>query len=168
MLFIRPKRRVGLHFSVDSATRHAASPMTDHVPRRSPALLLVHLVWATARRRPLLEPSFDETLIGIVGAKARDLGCLLLAAGCGLDHLHAVLRLAPTVRLADLVHRIKGGSAYDVNHHLARRRPLCWQAGYWAESSGPADLDPLVDYVRNQRLHHDLSHPAERWQFGDQ
>ena len=103
-----------------------------------------------------------------VGAKARDLGCLLLAAGCGLDHLHAVLRLAPTVRLADLVHRIKGGSAYDVNHHLARRRPLCWQAGYWAESSGPADLDPLVDYVRNQRLHHDLSHPAERWQLGDQ
>ena len=115
----------------------------------------------------MLEASLDDTLIGIVGAKAECLGCQLLAAGCGPDHLHAVLRLAPTVRLCELVHRIKGGSAYDVNHHLRGARPLCWQAGYWAESLGPADLDPLIDYVRGQRLHHDLSHPAERWQFGE-
>jgi putative transposase len=168
MLLIRLKRLLGLRFCVDSATHHAARTMTGHVPRRSPALLLVHLVWATARRRPMLEPSFDDTLIGIVGAKARGLGCLLLAAGCGADHLHAVLRLAPTLPLADLVHRIKGGTAYDVNHHLAGPRPLRWQAGYWAESVGPADIDPLICYVRGQRLHHHLSHPAERWQFGDE
>ena len=76
--------------------------------------------------------------------------------------------LAATVALSDLVHRIKGGSAYDVNHHLRSPRPLLWQAGYWAESVGPADLDPLIAYVRGQRLHHDPSHPAERWQFGDE
>jgi putative transposase len=141
--------------------------MTDRMPSRSPALLLVHVVWATARRRPILEPKFDDTLIGLVGSRAQRLGCQLLAAGCGPDHLHAVLRLAATVPLSQLVHRIKGGSAYDVNHHLRSPRPLFWQAGYWAESLGPADLDPLIDYVRGQRLHHDSSHPAERWQFGD-
>jgi REP element-mobilizing transposase RayT len=141
--------------------------MTDRMPSRSPALLLVHVVWATARRRPILEPSFDDTLIGIVGGRAQRLGCQLLVGGCAHDHLHAVLRLAATVPLSELVHRIKGGSAYDVNHQLPNARPLFWQAGYWAESLGPADLDPLIQYVRGQRLHHDLSHPAERWQFGD-
>jgi REP element-mobilizing transposase RayT len=137
------------------------------VPRRSPALLLVHVVWATARRQRLLQPAFDDTLIGIVGAKARDLGCTLIAGGCGPDHVHTVLRLSASVALADLVHRMKGGSAYDVNHPIAAPQSLRWQAGYWAESLGPADLDSLVRYVRGQRVHHDNSHPAESWQFGE-
>jgi len=42
-------------------------------------------------------------------------------------------------------------------------RRFAWQDGYWAESLGPPDLDPIARYVRRQRDHHDASHPAERW-----
>src|SRR5512138_164882 len=101
------------------------------MPRRSPALVLVHAVWATCHRRP-------------------------------------VLRLAVAVRLADLMQHIKGGSAYDANRHPLLPQRLMWQAGYWAESLSPGDFDPLARYVHAQRLHHDPTHPAERWQFGDQ
>ena len=31
----------------------------------------------------------------------------------------------------------------------------------------PAELPALASYFRLQRQHHDDSHPAERWQFGD-
>jgi putative transposase len=130
-------------------------------------MLLVHVVWATLRRRPLLQPSFDHILVAIIGKKARDLDCVLLAAGCGSDHVHSLLRLAPSARLADLVQRIKGGSAYDANHQARVPEPIHWQAGYWAESLGPGDFEPLADYVRSQRIRHDPSHPAERWQFDD-
>lgn len=138
------------------------------MPQRSPALLLVHVVWATLRRRALLAPSLDDTRAAVLGAKARDSGCILIAVGCADDHVHALLRLSASARLADAVGRMKGGSAYDANHHALAAAPLRWQQGYWAESLGPADLDPLADYVRSQRLRHDASHPAERWQFDDE
>ena len=127
-------------------------------------MVLVHVVWSTWRRHPLLARAIDDRLIGIIGAKARDIGCVLLGAGCALDHVHALVRLVPSVPLADLVQRIKGGSAYDINHGVFEPR-IRWQPGCWAESLSPADVDPLARYVRNQRGHHDFSHPAERWQF---
>src|SRR5512138_2820966 len=112
------------------------------MPRRSPALVLVHAVWATCHRRPVLPPTFDDTLAGILGAKARDLGCALLVAGCADDHVHTVLRLAAAVRLADLMQHIKGGSAYDANRHPLLSQRLVWQAGYWAESLSPERTAP--------------------------
>jgi REP element-mobilizing transposase RayT len=127
--------------------------------------LLVHVVWATSGRRPILEPSFDSTLLGILIGKARELGCGLLCGGCAPDHVHVIVDLMASVSLAKLVHRLKGGAAYDVNRHPLAPARIVWQEGYWAESLGPADITPLSRYVRGQRAHHDRSHPAERWQF---
>ena len=138
------------------------------MPRRSPSLILIHVVWATARRARLLHPSFDPMLIALIGAKARELDCPLIAGGCAPDRLHTVFDLAACVRLADLVQRVKGASAHEINRTSPRGPLIRWQAGYWAESVSPADLDDLGDYVVSQRVRHDGSHPAERWQFGDE
>lgn len=137
------------------------------MPRRSPALLLVHVVWATSGRRPILEPTFDSTLLGILIGRARELGCMVLCGGCAPDHVHVIVDLVPRVALAELVQRLKGGSAYDASRHPLCPQKIRWQDGYWAESLSPADLTPLARYVRSQRSHHDRSHPAERWAFSE-
>ena len=111
---------------------------------RSPAFVLIHVVWATAHRRPLLVSSLDDRLGGLLGRKARELGCVLFAAGFALDHVHALVRVAPVVPLADLVQRLKGASAHDFNEARLLPQALHWQAGYWAESVGPAELAPLI------------------------
>jgi REP element-mobilizing transposase RayT len=135
------------------------------MPRRSPSVLLVHVVWATAGRRRILEPLFDDVLLGILIGRARELGCAVLCGGCAPDHVHVIVELAARVPLAELVQKLKGGGAYDANRHPLSPRRIAWQQGYWAESLGPGDLFPLSRYVKSQRAHHDLSHPAERWQF---
>ena len=112
--------------------------------------------------RGLFQAAHEE-----LGDKSRETGSILLAAGCASDHVHAVLRVAPTATLADLVRRVKGACAYDVNQRSLLAHRLHWQAGYWAESLGPDDFDPLARYVSAQRDRHDDSHPAERWQFHD-
>jgi REP element-mobilizing transposase RayT len=110
----------------------------------------------------MLPQSLDARLTAILGRRARDLGCAVLAAGCAADHVHVVVRLASAVSLAKLVQRLKGASAYELNPEGGTRR-FAWQDGYWAESLGPHDLDPIARYVRGQREHHDASHPSERW-----
>jgi len=89
---------------------------------------------------------------------------MVLAGGCAPDHVHVVVRLASSVSLGSLVQYLKGGSAYELHRKAVISRHTFWQAGYWAESLGPHDLDPILRYVRRQREHHDASHPAERWQ----
>jgi hypothetical protein len=53
----------------------------------------------------------------------------------------------------------------DANRHSFVPAHIEWQAGYRAESLGPADFDPLARYVHDQRRRDDPSLPAERWQF---
>jgi REP element-mobilizing transposase RayT len=72
--------------------------------------------------------------------------------------------LASSVTLSALVQHLKGGSAYELHRKELIHRRMFWQDGYWAESLGPQDLNPILRYVRGQRDHHDPSHPAERWQ----
>lgn len=127
--------------------------------------VVVHIVWATRHRTPSLPPSLDPRLEALLAALAREAGCVLLLAGIASDHVHTLLRIGTTASLADLVRRMKGGSAYALNERTPAPRPLRWQSGYWGESVSPADLDPLVRYLRRQRAHHDDSHPAELWQL---
>jgi putative transposase len=111
----------------------------------------------------MLPAALDKRLLAILGSRARALRCTTFAGGCADDHVHVVVRLASSVSLGELVMRMKGGSAYELNHSGSTLHRFAWQDGYWAESLGPADLSPLVRYVSGQREHHDASHPAERW-----
>ena len=101
----------------------------------------------------------------MLGDNARRLDSSVLAAGCAADHVHVVVRVSPTAALSDLVRQLKGASSRDISHLALVPGSLSWQDGYWAESLGPDDFDPLAAYVRAQRDRHDDSHPAERWQF---
>src|SRR4051794_28522995 len=98
--------------------------------RHSDNLLLVHVVWATTRRLPTLGPSADAWLADALGRKAHEAGCALITCGNADDHVHALIRYPSTVRLADVVQRLKGGSSHEWN--ATRRAPhLSWQPGYW-------------------------------------
>jgi len=103
------------------------------VQRHSHNFLLAHIVWATARRLPLLEPSADAFLAEILHRKARETGCALVACGNASDHVHVLVRYPSTVAVAVVVQRLKGASSYEWN--AKRRSPrLSWQSGSWAAS----------------------------------
>lgn len=140
--------------------------MTDRVrliQRHSYNLLLVHVVWATAHRLPLLTPSADGWLADALRRKAYEAGCRLVACGNAAEHVHVLLRYPSTVRLADAVHRLEGGSSYAWNTSR-RSPPLRWQTGYWAQSFGPVEIEALTRYVEGQRAHHRDGLAAEPWQ----
>lgn len=127
--------------------------------------VVVHMVWGTRHRTPSLPPSLDLQLEALLAALAREAKCSLLLAGIASDHVHTLVRVGATASLADVARRMKGGSAYALNQRAFAVRSVRWQNGYWAESVGPADIEPLVCYLRRQRAHHDDSHPAELWQL---
>ena len=70
------------------------------------------------------------------------------------DHVHLAVSVPPTLKISDWIGELKGASAHYVNHKVADRKVLEWQAGYGVVSFGTKDLPWVVRYVENQREHH--------------
>ena len=146
------------------AQRLEESGRSALMSHHSRTFVVVHLVWATDGRAPILPAAFDVRLGAILGDSARSAGCVLLLAGCASDHVHTLVRLAPRVALANLVQRMKGASSHESNHHALLPERLAWQLGYWAESVSPSDIDPVKRYLRAQREHHEARKSLEPWE----
>lgn len=125
---------------------------------------LIHIVWPTKYRAQVLVPQVDEALGGILGRKAKELGCYLIAAGNSSDHVHVLAGLASPISLAQLVHQLKGGSAYEVNRQQLMPHHLYWGRYYWAASVSPRASETVKNYITNQRQHHKSYQQAESWE----
>ena len=61
---------------------------------------LVHVVFATAERRPMIREDIQEVLHRYLGGIARENGIPALAIGGAADHVHLLLSLPRTVSVA--------------------------------------------------------------------
>ena len=129
----------------------------------SDTLLLAHVIWATSDRKATLSHEFDGWFAYFAADTCRRIECDLLAVGNASDHVHVVARLSPSVALADMVRRLKGGSSHAWNAH-PHARPLRWQTGYWARSIEQEGLSPLTAYVRGQRARHASAMTQAAWE----
>jgi hypothetical protein len=66
--------------------------------------------------------------------------------------------------VATLVGRLNGASSRAAHVSGVMGCDAGWQVGYWAESVGTAHIEPLLDYVTHQRLHHAAASALEPWQ----
>ena len=134
------------------------------VRNHSVSTMVVHAVWATAGRACVLLPSADEWIARELSRKAAELGAVTLAVGNTADHVHVVLQHAPAMAVATLVGRLKGALSRAAHVSGVLGGDEGWQVGYWAESVGAAHIEPLLDYVTHQRVHHATASALEPWQ----
>ncbi|MBE9166955.1 IS200/IS605 family transposase [Pleurocapsales cyanobacterium LEGE 06147] len=130
--------------------------------------LYYHLVWATKERQPLIKADKETELYGYIIGKADYLGCIIHGINGTDNHIHLVASIPPSLSIADFVKKIKGSSSHYWNHNLSAQRTyqvdkicssvlsskLYWQEGYGVFSLGSKQLEQVVDYVRNQKIHH--------------
>jgi putative transposase len=134
------------------------------IQRHSPNRLLVHIVWATQRREPLLVEAADGWLARVMDRKASEIGSKLVVSGNASDHVHVLVRYPSTRDVATIVQRLKGASSYAWNIERAQHGRLTWQLGYWAESVSPSELEAVARYVARQREHHRGGDASEGWE----
>jgi putative transposase len=118
--------------------------------------LNLHIVWHTKNGLPLLTPDVDQLACRTLRKMIIDTDDAFLHAIGGIEtHLHLAVTVPPTLEISRWIGRLKGKSAYEVNHRLGDpRNILQWQTGYGVVSFGSRDLRWVVEYIGNQRLHH--------------
>jgi putative transposase len=118
------------------------------------AHLLVHVVFSTKGRAPLLTPELHPRLFPYLGGIVRELtGTALLINGTA-DHVHLLLRLPATCALADLLRTLKANSSRWIHEAFQNPERLAWQTGYGAFSVSVSNADRVLSYIRRQEQHH--------------
>ena len=120
--------------------------------RESRIELYVHAIWATWRRRPLIDPEIEPRIFGAIAEKSNQLKCVLHAIGGTADHLHVLLRMHPALSVARVVGESKGASSHLV--HREMRTLFRWQTGYAAFTVAAQDVPAVESYIRRQKEHH--------------
>jgi putative transposase len=122
---------------------------------QSLALNLMHLIFATRERRPVLDPLWREDLYAIQVNILQQLDCPVLAIGGTDDHVHLIFMLSPTQKLADAVRHVKATSARWIQENqLVRDMRFEWQGGYAAFSVSQSNVERVKEYIQRQEEHH--------------
>ncbi len=114
--------------------------------------LLVHCVFSTKHREPLLGDAWRPDLHSYIGGILRNRRCDLLAAGGIEDHIHLLIRMTAVLELADMIRDVKSNSSAWC--HERGDRGFAWQSGYGAFSVSPTHVPAVTAYIANQREHH--------------
>jgi REP element-mobilizing transposase RayT len=121
---------------------------------QSLAFVLIHVVFSTKDRAPLLDVSFRPALYAYLATVARNAECECYRVGGVEDHVHLAVRLSRTANVAKLVEELKSSSSKWLKTQSSELSKFAWQRGYGAFSVGPAELDALIRYIDSQEAHH--------------
>jgi putative transposase len=112
-----------------------------------------HVVFSTKSREPLIAAEWRDRLHAYLGGIARNAGTVPEAVGGVADHVHLLLGLPATARLADVVRDIKAVSSKWV-HDETGDRAFAWQEGYGAFTVSPSNRETVRGYIARQEEHH--------------
>ena len=123
--------------------------------RHNKLSILVHLVWTTWDRLPLITPEIERTLHRQLETNAINQGCRIVALNGVTDHVHLLLEMPPMLIISTLVKNLKGVSSHFVNENLKPQPSFKWQASYSVFTVSRWDVDKVAQYIHHQKEHHE-------------
>ena len=121
---------------------------------QSLANILIHLVFSTKQREPMLHHLPPESLHAYLGGILSELTCTPLAINSVADHVHLLFRLGKTQAPSLVIERVKSGSSAWLKRQADALDSFAWQRGYGAFGISQSHSDAVITYIRNQQEHH--------------
>ena len=124
---------------------------------------LMHIVFSTEERRPLIRPDAKSRLHAYLGGIARENDMVALAVGGIEDHVHLLMSLNRIISVAKAVQLLKAGSSKWINQSFPEHGRFAWQEGYGAFSVSISQRERTAVYIHNQVEHHKKMDFAEEF-----
>jgi REP-associated tyrosine transposase len=116
---------------------------------------LYQLVFGSKDHLPFLSSENQGILFAYIAGILKNKSCHSYIVGGAINHIHIITHIHPTVCPAYLIKDIK-----EATHHFARKdkslflRFPGWQVGYSGFTYHISSKDALINYVKNQAVHH--------------
>jgi REP element-mobilizing transposase RayT len=121
---------------------------------QSLASVLVHLVFSTKHRQPLIGPDVEGALHAYLATVLREMDSPAIAINGTEDHVHILFRLSRKMALAEVVEEVKKRSSKWIKTKGPAYGEFYWQSGYGAFSIGESGVEGLKRYIAGQKEHH--------------
>lgn len=115
---------------------------------------IIHMVWGTKRRKPVLKRPARKKLSQYLYSYANDKDIFMHINYVNADHVHALIDLHTTYALKEVFKLFKGSSSYWINQHNLTTHKFRWARGYGAFSVSASALGTVKNYIQNQEEHH--------------
>lgn len=117
-------------------------------------LILYHIVFSTKGSIPVLSKPNREEMFKYITGILQNKKCHLYAINGVEDHIHIATHIHPTIAPSDLVKDIKLASTELIKLKKLSPNFIGWQEGYGGFTCSYNQKDWLIDYVKNQEVHH--------------
>jgi REP element-mobilizing transposase RayT len=126
----------------------------DFAMPQSLAKNLIHLVFSTKNRQPILTEEVCGPLCAYASAVLRDLDSHVIAINAWRDHVHILFELSKNHSLSQVVMEVKRATSKWMKTQGMGFSGFHWQKGYGAFSIGQSGVEDVKTYIANQAKHH--------------
>ena len=114
--------------------------------------ILLHIIFSTHERRPLIRSEYRGDLFAYLGGIVREMRATALIINGTADHVHILSRIRPAHSAAEIVRIVKTNSSRWM--HDKRCADFSWQTGYGAFSVSESNVAAVTKYIAEQEEHH--------------
>jgi putative transposase len=114
----------------------------------------VHLVFATKNRMPILTKDIRYKVQQHIIENCKEKAVFLQAINGYTDHMHCLISLGKEQAIAKVAQLIKGESSFWINKNNLTKEKFMWQDDYFANSVSESKLQIVINYIKNQEVHH--------------
>jgi putative transposase len=115
---------------------------------------LIHLVFSTKNREPVLSEPVRGPLCLYASGVLRDLDSHVIAINAWRDDVHILLAVSKNHSLAQVVMEVKRATSKWIKTQGTGLAKFHWQSGYGAFSIGQSGVEEVKTYIANQAKHH--------------
>ena len=114
--------------------------------------ILLHMIFSTQGRRPLIKPDFRPDLFAYLGGIIREMHGTALIINGTTDHVHMLVRIRPVHSSAEIARVVKANSSRWVLEKWDSK--FAWQSGYGVFSVSESNVAAVTKYIAEQAEHH--------------
>lgn len=121
---------------------------------QSLAQILVHLIFSTKNREPLLSDDIRPELHCYMATILKGMDSSAILINSVEDHAHILFHLSKNRALCDVIETVKKDSSKWIKTKGRTFRNFHWQSGYGAFSVSQSNVAQVVRYIEKQKEHH--------------
>lgn len=114
----------------------------------------IQTVFAVQYRHSLIKNEWKDELHKYITGIIQNNNHKMLQINGMSDHIHILFGMRPSQSLSDLMKQIKQESSKWINNQGFVTGRFSWQAGYGAFSYSKSEVPIVINYIKNQELHH--------------
>ena len=116
--------------------------------------ILYQIVFSTKKREKALIKTNRDKLYRYIWGILKNKKCILYRINGVEDHLHIATHIHPTIAVSSLVKDIKVSSSIWIKDQRIFPGFTSWQEGYGAFTYSIKEKEVLINYIKNQEIHH--------------